>query len=253
MLIEIILNKCIPSGINVSPELRKVIKGGDRDAVVDFDGEVGDLNLEVDTRIIRFESDIKVLKAELKCSQYVISKLEGTIKDKENIIDLLENQNNRNRDTSEVKRGVAKSTRSPEIVGSNPASVEVDKRKILQGSQVQKQPAKVIVGSKEASSMTSKTSEFSAAVSKAWLHIGKVGKGTSEQIVLQHLKTNFPNESFTVEALPVRDDANSVSFKVGADMRLLNELTKPEIWPKGVTVKRFRFFRQKTLSGSQEK
>lgn len=253
VLIEIILNRCVPNGINVSPELRRVIGGGDRDGVLEFDSEVGDLNLEADARIIRLESDIKVLKAELKCTQYVISKLEGTIKDKENIIDLLGNQNNRNRDTSEAKCGVARSTRGTEIVGSISASAEVDKKKILQRSQVRNQLAGVIVGSKETSSMTSKAGEFSAAVSKAWLHIGKVGRGTSEQIVLQHLKANFPNESFTVGALPVRDDANSVSFKVGADMRLLNELTRPEIWPKGVTVKRFRFFRQGSLSGSQEK
>lgn len=86
---------------------------------------------------------------------------------------------------------------------------------------------------------------FASAVRHAWLYVGRVGTHVREEDVAKYLQEKFPNENFLVTTLPKRENAHSVAFKVGADMDLLDDLSRAETWPRGVLVKRFRFFRDK--------
>lgn len=88
---------------------------------------------------------------------------------------------------------------------------------------------------------------FAGAARRAWLYVGRVNAQVKEEDVKKYLEQRFVGKSFKVEMLPRRDSANSISFKVAADMDMLDDLNKPETWPRGVLVKRFRFFREKAI------
>ncbi|KAJ3644177.1 hypothetical protein Zmor_026848 [Zophobas morio] len=87
---------------------------------------------------------------------------------------------------------------------------------------------------------------FSAALKRAWVHVGKVKTGTTIEDVRSFLQLKYPGNDFDIEAMPQRPKSRSMSFKVGANFELLSELYKPENWPAAVIVKKFqfRFFRK---------
>ncbi|KAL3288246.1 hypothetical protein HHI36_002695 [Cryptolaemus montrouzieri] len=60
--------------------------------------------------------------------------------------------------------------------------------------------------------------------------------------MLEHLKSKFPYIRSHVDKLPERENANSSSLKVGADLDLMEELNKSENWPINMTIRRFKFF-----------
>ncbi|XP_044766826.1 uncharacterized protein LOC123322842 [Coccinella septempunctata] len=76
---------------------------------------------------------------------------------------------------------------------------------------------------------------FSSSKQRVWLHIGKVEVGTTPDMILDHLKDQFPERKFIVEALPVKPEATSVSFKVGGDRDLIEDLYSGDNWPSGIT------------------
>lgn len=86
---------------------------------------------------------------------------------------------------------------------------------------------------------------FTSAEKKAWLYVGRVSLKATEDNIKNFLVQKFPNREFTVNMLPKREDAGSIAFKVSTDISLINELQKPEIWPQGVLVRRYQFFRQR--------
>ena len=86
---------------------------------------------------------------------------------------------------------------------------------------------------------------FSAAAKRAWIYVGRTRADTTPQQVNNYLTNKYDGYEFIVEALPKREDASSISFKVGPDITLLNDLYKPENWPKDVLIKKFEFFRHK--------
>ena len=92
----------------------------------------------------------------------------------------------------------------------------------------------------------SNNNSFAGVTKRAWLHLGKVQLNTTAEQVQNYLQTTFPNKQFIVEQLPTRENANSISFKIGADYSLLEELQNEENWPENVTVRRYSFFREKS-------
>lgn len=93
---------------------------------------------------------------------------------------------------------------------------------------------------------------FSSSKQRVWLHIGKVEVGTTPDMILDHLKDQFPERKFVVEALPVKPEATSISFKVGGDRDLVEDLYSGDNWPSGITVRRFSFFpRSRTMKESK--
>ncbi|KAL3277502.1 hypothetical protein HHI36_012848 [Cryptolaemus montrouzieri] len=54
------------------------------------------------------------------------------------------------------------------------------------------------------------TMTFSGAARRAWLHISRANTNANEENVRNYLGNKFPDKEFMVEALPRRDDSNSV-------------------------------------------
>lgn len=255
LLIEIILNRSVPTGVVVSKELRKLIEV-ERVQVFNVDDDKKEHNLNMDICIVQLKSDVKVLETKLQCTRTVMSAMEKTISDKEEIINLLRKQGG-NSFVLQKKNHVADRTEKlqdennqislKKFVEHRKPIVEATQQRTTDRSSVPERPNRertnVIIGNCEKSGDAGK-STFACAVRRAWLYVGRAEVGTSPQQVQSHLCGCFPGHNFDVEALPVRDDAKSVAFRVGADITLIDELRKPEMWPTGILVKRYRFFRR---------
>lgn len=85
---------------------------------------------------------------------------------------------------------------------------------------------------------------FTAVQRKINMYVGNVTIGTKERDIAEYLQEKFPQESFEVEALPKREAARSVAFKVTTSQSILHEMMNPENWPSGVIIKKFFFPRQ---------
>lgn len=255
LLIEIIINRNVPAGIVVSKELRELIVG-EGDEVLSAGDMDKQPNLNMDICIVQLRSDIKVLETELQCARTIMKAMERTISDKEEIINLL--RKGGKGFMLQKENHVAGCTEKL-LSESNQISVKktVERRKPvvdtsqhqrpIAGSTAPERPNRgrtnVIIGNSGGSGGAGKLT-FACAARRAWLYVGRAEVGTSPQQVQSHLCGCFPGSSFEVEALPVRDDARSVAFRVGADITLIDELRKPEIWPAGIVIKRYRFFRK---------
>ena len=77
---------------------------------------------------------------------------------------------------------------------------------------------------------------------RAWLYVGKVKPDTTPVQVETYLKEKYPVYESQVTALPKREEASSVSFKVGADSELMEQLYKSDNWPAGMVIKKSTFF-----------
>ncbi|KAJ3644232.1 hypothetical protein Zmor_026902 [Zophobas morio] len=104
---------------------------------------------------------------------------------------------------------------------------------------------RIIIGNAEPGPATHEVN-FSAATKKAWIYFGRVKRGTTCENVTSFLTNKYKGKQFEVKDLPGNQDARSTSFKVGADLDLLEHLYKSDNWPAGVLVKKFnfRFFRK---------
>lgn len=83
--------------------------------------------------------------------------------------------------------------------------------------------------------------EFGVVKKKVWLFISRVKPEVSAETVMNYLEKKIPNQEFICEKLDTRG-VNSC-FKVGADFSLKEKLEDPSIWPEGVLVSRYHFFR----------
>lgn len=121
--------------------------------------------------------------------------------------------------------------------------------------QQSKRPNSIIWGSGENNQLKPNESAasvtFAAVTRKAWFYVGRIRHGTKPEQLRDYLKAKFPEQDFIVEALPTRENAGSVSFKVGADLSLVDQLNQASMWPKDVAVKKFRFFRRKVTRFSE--
>ena len=63
---------------------------------------------------------------------------------------------------------------------------------------------------------------------------------------LDYLHASFPDDNFVIEKLNSKGDYSS--FKIGAPIKLLEELSLGEFWPKGVHVRRFNFFGNRRIT-----
>lgn len=84
---------------------------------------------------------------------------------------------------------------------------------------------------------------FASAKRMAWLYVGRAAKSVTKNDLESFLGSRFANRSFLVDELPAREPATSRAFKVGADFDLLDQLNDSNLWPTGIIIKRFHFFR----------
>lgn len=99
---------------------------------------------------------------------------------------------------------------------------------------------KIIKGTRET---TEEHNTLCGIKQRVWLHIGKIQLGTASEVIEKHLKQCFPGRSFIIDELKQRAGGTSMSFKVGGDLDLIDDLYDGGNWPSGVTVRRFFFQR----------
>lgn len=195
---------------------------------------------------------IQALEDNIKTKNQLVIHLEERVEDLKEIVKLTK-QNNISKNKQVNNTEVRSKAKNVNLSNASEAEVYVGNHKRLPGTSMvdnieKPQEEKIIKKSKQIigdSDPKELNCGFSAATKKAWLCIGKVNKGTKPDTIRTYLQQKY-NRNFTVEALPTRDDAVSVSFKLGADFDLLAQLENCANWPKGVIVKRFTFFRQQT-------
>ncbi|KAL3277445.1 hypothetical protein HHI36_012793 [Cryptolaemus montrouzieri] len=81
---------------------------------------------------------------------------------------------------------------------------------------------------------------FAGVAKRPWIHVSRVQLDTEPQIIKSYLKKKFSENSFTVELLPKREDARSVSFKVSTKLDIVNDINNlkcgPQEYPSNGTV-----------------
>lgn len=109
-----------------------------------------------------------------------------------------------------------------------------------------KSPKDVIRGS-----ATSGLTQLEAAERVRYMHLYYVKVDTTEEQVLDHLKSIVNSEEYTVECLKAR--GNYSSFKLGVPSRLENCVMSSEHWPENICIKPWRQnFRGKSAKPFQE-
>ncbi|KAL3287735.1 hypothetical protein HHI36_002199 [Cryptolaemus montrouzieri] len=109
-------------------------------------------------------------------------------------------------------------------------------------------PGKYIV--KGTSDVTDR--EFEGAKRRAGLFIGRVNRSATEETLLCHLKSTFPDAEFIKTEIKQHENNTNPNkvFRVGFKLELLTELLKPEVWPRNVIVKIYQFFDLKATKTS---
>lgn len=262
-LIDIIIYKRLPNNVIVSELLDKFLLEHFNECDDDFQ-EVNDEVLPDTIASVQLMSENKALEKELALSNKLVTQLEKRCNDQELIINLLKEKCD-----SKVRLNVNKAREETDIVvakrsiqkNSVGVSCNTEISKTLQpdpntieevistrnqpfterhnSSQNKKFRNKIITGS------STEQNCFGAADKKAWLYVGRAKSDTKPEHVKTYLETKFPKhkDSFTVEPINVNKDMprNNMSFKVGVNFTLLEEITKPDIWPNNIIVRRFNF------------
>lgn len=86
------------------------------------------------------------------------------------------------------------------------------------------------------------TNDLQVAERKAWLYVGKVKQDTTHDALKNYMENKIPGHKFDCEKLP--NKGNHSSFKVSFNFDLLNDVMKPDFWPKGILVRKYNFFRR---------
>lgn len=87
--------------------------------------------------------------------------------------------------------------------------------------------------------------DFRGAERLAWLYVGNVDRNTRVEDIRKFLEGQFDNEIFLIEEIKKHETNlnKNKSFKVGFNFRILESVAQNEIWPRGVVVRRYNFFR----------
>ncbi|KAJ3639055.1 hypothetical protein Zmor_008712 [Zophobas morio] len=101
-----------------------------------------------------------------------------------------------------------------------------------------KKKVNIIKGKLEGGNLT-----FKAAIKKRYIYVGNLSLDCKSNAIQDYLMSKFPERNFEVEQLPKRDSARSIAFKITVDEDMFNKLLCEDIWPSGVVIKKFHFFR----------
>lgn len=249
-LIRIIINKKVPSELTLSDGVVKSIEYcGERESEPKPD-DVKERDIASNAKLLSLKCDLKVARTEADLSKKLIRQLEKTVESQELVIHLLRQSNSPGKENcgSVNKPNTVAMTQQPS------ATVTKEIRnlpKILDREGTNKQPVErslkhrrqIIWGSND-NTEGNLGGTFAAAAKRVWFHVGKVRRDVKVEDVRNYLHEKFPDQDFIVEELQGHKEATSISFKVGADVGLLDELSNQSAWPKGVAVRKFVFFRQ---------
>lgn len=284
VLISIILHRKVPEGVIVSPQVKLVVDRLDMDtnnrASGGFD-EIACSDRFNHDGIINMKNDLKIAELKIQHLQQLSTNMDSMIKDKDLIISLLQsnskNKNNRkqvnmeydvvksNPSVSEIKKSLLAHTSRDEeastaneftAVGTSGASPDTDLNRPTQSeahgakgnSSQSKRKSNILWGENDDdhSSAEGDGGSFAAVARRLWLYVGRVQPLVTAVQIESYLKNKFKCQNFVVTQLPTHENALSRSFRVGADISLKNVLMDPKAWPKGVAIKPFRFFRDRS-------
>lgn len=264
-LIDIIITRKVPEGVNVTPGLRKFIEENSEENL----GEPANIcpdpnndNLQSKSspnNLYKGDRTPQLMELEIGYLKRALNTLEQMVSDKNLIIELLKGNQlnlktlslNDKGDVAVVNKQVLGLTNVPDKKEKQNRSQQLSdhKRKELTSNKsIEKEvnAEKQKKGSKyPVVQGTAKSSSFSGAPKYAWIHVGRAGLETDENSVEKHLKLKFPDKKFIVAALPQRDGATSRSFKVGGSLDIVDQLYKSENWPENISIKRYHFFRNR--------
>lgn len=88
------------------------------------------------------------------------------------------------------------------------------------------------------------TQELVSIKNTHWLFVSKYTKTYTKEKLKGHLDELFPNNRFIIEDVPFRENYQFKSFKIGVDKNCKDNLLNEEIWPDGVEVSEYDFFRK---------
>lgn len=250
-LIEIILSRKLPSGAVISSELQKFIE----DSACGSSSEIHikpKHNQENISEKQTLESELKLAKQEIGYLHKLNRNLEKTVSDKDLIINLLTSKQQKQhiQSTSPAEGEVADMTELSEVHAPEQNIQKKDDSTVRSQKPIKHRARNVNqkTEKKEIRGIDQSQASFGSVPKRTWLYVGRVAESVDEAQIENHLKMKFPEGQFQVESLEKNEHSTGKSFKVGANIELLEELYEPNIWPQGIIVKQFRFFRKPNRS-----
>lgn len=285
-LIRIIVNRKVPDDLSLSESLVDMIESGyscescsGAFANCKVTATEIDPAIRNELQLTVMRCDLRVARSEIAASKRLIQELERTIGNQELIISLLKAEPTDRLEVGSAgpggkvnSSGKKKPAQTGEVASVNMESRNNNEKKLLSQTNPQtavkgsvsadvrregpkaadvksvkaNRPRQRFVWGNADVAGTVLQDTIVAAERLAWLYVGKLKVGTEAAQLRRYLNGRFPGHEFKIEALPQRNDATSVSFKVGATFGLLDDLIKESSWPVGVAVKKFVFFRSYT-------
>ncbi|KAJ3655985.1 hypothetical protein Zmor_015092 [Zophobas morio] len=83
-----------------------------------------------------------------------------------------------------------------------------------------------------------------------YIYVGNLHPNTSENDLKLFLKSKFSDKEISVDKLPKRPTAKSVSFKITVEKTIFKDFFKEELWPEGILVKKFYFLKNEKVNTS---
>ena len=90
-------------------------------------------------------------------------------------------------------------------------------------------------------------SDLEAAEKMAWLYLGNLKKNTTTEKVKKYLESNGIQDNIECEELHTIGDKKA--FKIGFPFKFLGSTDRPDFWPQGIVVRRFRFRKTQSTEG----
>lgn len=88
-----------------------------------------------------------------------------------------------------------------------------------------------------------------AAARRIWVYVGRCRSDLTVEQLTSYLQRQSPGHHFEVEKLTTK--GRNSAFKVGTSYELKDLMYSPSYWPENILIKRFRFFRTRTVSNEQ--
>lgn len=222
---------------------------------------------------IRMENELKMANLKTQHLQRLSKSMETMIEDKDLIISLLQSKSKdkktkkqfnkeyddiKSNSLNEIKSAYTTRNRTSEDLvttgGTSEADLDAD-RTTQHGifgtddnSSRAKRKSNIIWGENddECSSVEGVGDLFAFVFKRLRLYVGRVQPTVTAAHMKSYLKVKYKGQNFVISQLATHENSLSRSFRVGADVSLEGGLMDPKVWPKGVAVKPFHFFRYKS-------
>lgn len=279
-LIEIIVAGKVPESVSISEQVKQHINNNAAAKGVVRMHREAIHNLDEDINFVKIESELKVVKAELNCSERVVAEQERVISYQCEIIELLKSSKMQPRNhhgevatlqktSSDMGGGSlhkvggaglnARAKRTDKISSTNTCTGRQQPSVVRETSN--DEPGESGAGWQEAArrkqrrnrathgtNMDITNAKLQAVPKMAFLFVSRFAPETKVVDIKAFLRPNFPEVE--CEQLESRHPAHYSCFKVGVYMKNMDKALDPAIWPNDIFVN--RFFRPRERNQSKE-